>query len=222
MKKWIFLNLVIASTFILGACSTSNNVVSNKLISKRKYTKGFHLNKKSKLKDSDETLAVASKKDDKHIKVKSSPQLKKASKNHEEEFASSTMEEVISIHVTPEENTMASIASVDSEFDSEEVFSDVEQVFVADSNEKGSIVNKSSNSAARPDMSDPVWLIVMILLALILPPVAIAIYSGITGIFWLDLILFLIAWGGFAFFRLTGLLHLAAIIIAFLVIFDVI
>ena len=46
MRNLTFINLIITSILILASCSTSNNVVSNKLISKRKYTKGFHLKKK--------------------------------------------------------------------------------------------------------------------------------------------------------------------------------
>lgn len=47
MKKIIGLNLVVITTLILGSCGSSNNVVSNKLISKRKYNKGFFVNKKA-------------------------------------------------------------------------------------------------------------------------------------------------------------------------------
>ena len=50
MKKLLFINLALISALILGSCGSSNSVVSNRLISKRKYTKGFHLNKRSKLK----------------------------------------------------------------------------------------------------------------------------------------------------------------------------
>ena len=57
MRKLTFINLIIASVLILASCSTSNNVVSNKLISKRKYTKGFHVNKKANYKASKNTVA---------------------------------------------------------------------------------------------------------------------------------------------------------------------
>ena len=57
MRKLTFINLIIASILILASCSTSNNVVSNKLISKRKYTKGFHINKKANYKATKEAVA---------------------------------------------------------------------------------------------------------------------------------------------------------------------
>ena len=57
MRKLTFINLIIASILILASCSTSNNVVSNRLISKRKYTKGYHINKKSDYKASKDVIA---------------------------------------------------------------------------------------------------------------------------------------------------------------------
>jgi len=84
------------------------------------------------------------------------------------------------------------------------------------------IESLKSGLQSAPSSSDPVMLIVYILLCLILPPVAIAIYSGITGIFWLDLILFLLAISSFFWLPTVGLVGLAAVVIAFLVVFDVI
>lgn len=227
MKKWLFLNLIIASTLILGACSTSNSVVSNKLISKRKYTKGFHINKKTNLKDSDETLAaqpLSEERVDKTTRVKSNKN-KKSTKKAEPKTSSVLASETNTRVESSEENLVASTNFNDSDqlnFESEE-----SNDFVAESNEVSSRPSnedtvQSVENAAQPDMSDPLWLIIMILLALILPPVAIAIYSGITGIFWLDLILFLLAISSFFWMPLFGLAGLAAVIIAFLVIFDVI
>ena len=43
MKSTSILILGTITTLLLSACSTSNNVVSNRLLSKRKYTKGFHI-----------------------------------------------------------------------------------------------------------------------------------------------------------------------------------
>lgn len=49
MKKLAF---ILASLLIITSCSVSENVVSNKLLQKRKYTKGFHLNKNNRYKES--------------------------------------------------------------------------------------------------------------------------------------------------------------------------
>jgi hypothetical protein len=46
MKNFIKLKVaaVLGVAFIVGSCGTSNSVVNGGLISKRKHTKGFHLN----------------------------------------------------------------------------------------------------------------------------------------------------------------------------------
>lgn len=50
----IFSKILFASTLVLtvASCSSSNEVVSNRLIQKRKYTNGFHLNNTTTLKSS--------------------------------------------------------------------------------------------------------------------------------------------------------------------------
>ena len=47
MKKFL---QILLSIFIIASCSLSDDVVSNKFIQKRKYNKGFHLNKKKTIK----------------------------------------------------------------------------------------------------------------------------------------------------------------------------
>jgi hypothetical protein len=42
---------ILTLTFVLGSCSSSNNVVSNRFIQKRKYNKGWHINNSKKSKD---------------------------------------------------------------------------------------------------------------------------------------------------------------------------
>lgn len=44
MKNTSFLILSVLAMMLFGACSTSKDVASNRFISKRKYTRGFHLN----------------------------------------------------------------------------------------------------------------------------------------------------------------------------------
>lgn len=48
---------LITLTLVLGACGSSNSVVSNGFIQKRKYNKGFFIKSNSHLKSSDEELA---------------------------------------------------------------------------------------------------------------------------------------------------------------------
>jgi uncharacterized membrane protein YqaE (UPF0057 family) len=60
------IGLVLAS-FVIASCSTSNNVVNRGLLSKRKYTKGYHYNAPSILK-SDKTETAAN-----EVKTKTAP-----------------------------------------------------------------------------------------------------------------------------------------------------
>lgn len=50
MRKMKVVALVVGVGLLLGSCMSSNNVVNNKLISKRKYTKGFFINGKGSVK----------------------------------------------------------------------------------------------------------------------------------------------------------------------------
>jgi hypothetical protein len=52
MKKLLSLHLLIALAVIFASCGSNNNVVNNRLISKRKYNKGFHINSKGNKKSS--------------------------------------------------------------------------------------------------------------------------------------------------------------------------
>lgn len=76
-----------------------------------------------------------------------------------------------------------------------------------------------SDSVPTPAGDVPLW--VYVLLAIFLPPLAVYLKVGVSNIFWIDLILFILGYGLFRFsFYLWGA-ALAAVVIAFLVIFDV-
>jgi uncharacterized membrane protein YqaE (UPF0057 family) len=81
---------------------------------------------------------------------------------------------------------------------------------------------KKSVSASSDDL---LFLILLVILALILPPLAVFIVDGDSNIFWLTLILWLIGWGvGLALFGfgIAALCSLAAAIIALLVVLELI
>jgi uncharacterized membrane protein YqaE (UPF0057 family) len=62
-------------------------------------------------------------------------------------------------------------------------------------------------------------LILLIILAIFIPPLAVFLKNGVDKWFWITLILFLLAFS-FLFFKLGGLAGLAAVIIALLVVLD--
>lgn len=62
MNKLFFTQIAVIFSLILASCGSSNQVVSNKLISKRKYTKGFFINSKDHRNNSGEETALNDKK----------------------------------------------------------------------------------------------------------------------------------------------------------------
>lgn len=91
MKKFAIVNLLLAFVLVLGACGTNNNVVSNHLITKRKYTKGFHLNKKGNLKSDSDTQTAQKENEEKEQTVvfASNKTSKKELKNEARELLNS-------------------------------------------------------------------------------------------------------------------------------------
>jgi uncharacterized membrane protein YqaE (UPF0057 family) len=86
------------------------------------------------------------------------------------------------------------------------------------SSDKTSVEEPASENNAAPD-SD-VMLIVLVILAIIIPPLAVYLKEGLTGRFWLILILSILG-GGFFFYPVIGGLFLLAIILALLIVLDI-
>ncbi len=232
MKKSVFVSLMMVVGLILGSCSSSNQVVSNRLVAKRKYNKGFHINKKSTFKDSKKNVAYE------EVKNESSPEVKtkRDSRKIERDNAKSTRRQIA--QVVESSNASGSEESFEKEtvefgstsmdglsdspaFDTQAIQETTQK---KTSERTSSMESKSAQKkSARTDTTDPLMIVILVLLCLFLPPVAVAIVDGITTMFWVDLLLFLIAIGGF--WLLPGLAYLcglAAVILAFLVVFDVI
>lgn len=84
--------------------------------------------------------------------------------------------------------------------------------------EENKVVTTEQENSAAPASDVPLW--VYVLLALFIPPLAVYLKQGVTNIFWIDLILFILGYGLFRFsFYLWGA-ALAAMVIALLVVFD--
>ncbi|NRA11249.1 MAG: hypothetical protein HRT57_04760 [Crocinitomicaceae bacterium] len=80
----VLIMMVLLLTLVLGSCGSSNNVVSNRLIQKRKYNKGWHINHSKKSKGEAARAADRESTDDQpEIKVKDHPKsvVKKAPVN---------------------------------------------------------------------------------------------------------------------------------------------
>lgn len=84
-------------------------------------------------------------------------------------------------------------------------------------------LKKTIKNSKKEDLAtdDEVWLIILVLLALIVSPLAVYFERDIGPEFWLNLILYLLGIGLIFFIPFAGLLWLIAVIHALIIIFDV-
>lgn len=85
--------------------------------------------------------------------------------------------------------------------------------------EENKVVTTEQENSATPASDVPLW--VYVLLALFIPPLAVYLKQGVTNMFWIDLILFILGYGLFRFSYYLWGAALAAVVIALLVVFDV-
>ena len=229
MKKVRIISAIAGLSIILASCGSSNNVVSNRLISKRKYTKGFHINsnghyKSSKSQEEENTNLAQTEQNEQTIvfsrgdfqsRQVASVEGKSISTIKPESSATTHLEDQL-LTQTKDAETHAlekEIVSMDSKKDRIGHFS---------KEELKQAVKKSMHSPT--PMDDTAMLIILIILAILIPPLAVFIYEGATSRFWIDLILAIIGYGvGFLFFpHLAFLCGLAAVIYALLIVLEVI
>ena len=209
---------VVMSLFVLASCASSSDVVDGGLFQKRKYNKGWHINSKTKVKNTGD------------VKIEQEEVL----------FAKSNIKETVKtdksisaseLNELPVANDI--VVSEDTKLKSNKVLKEKSNSFETiipfvkrTSREEGSSrVQKFIGTSDLTDTSDDVELIIMVILAIILPPLAVGIYEGITTRFWITLILWLIAWGiGGALlgFGIAGLCSLIAVVYALLIVLGVI
>lgn len=229
MRTTKILSFIFGVSILLTSCYSGNSVVSNNLISKRKYTKGFHVNSKQKLKSTDEKsidsedVAKADVKTDK-VDRKVEREERRAEKQiaKQEVATQNELAEVYEIVETEDVNTYALNTSTSDELLDEEQVEENYETVVSDNNESVESVESISATSSGSSQTGAM-LVLLVILALILPPVAVLIYEGVSTWFWVTLILTIIAFGGwFLIGGLGGIAGLAAVIIALLVIFEVI
>jgi uncharacterized membrane protein YqaE (UPF0057 family) len=207
----------------LASCSTSSDVVDGGLFQKRKYNKGYHINKKIKINE-----------------------LKSVTENTDNEVAYTPVESVVSEdllvsskHISnPEVEEEVGDEAVQNTSNTDEVKSQSKETIKKTSALKTKVVLPILNNRVRnqvenrilnndffksevSETSGDVELIILIILAIFLPPIAVVLYEGVTSRFWITLILWLLAWvvGSALFgFGLAGLFSLLAIIYALLIV----
>ncbi len=222
MKMRLILSAAVLGTLILGSCGTSNDVVGGGILQKRKYNKGFYWNRNVNTKDaetakdeevkgSEEKIAFVEEKSTPVVTTNDAYNTLAANSD----MASVNETEIVNTNRTAL-NTIANEA-VSTVADKSENSSKI-GVFKAQK-EAVKLVKKNSSSPA----SD-VDTILLVILAILIPPLAVFLFEGVTTRFWIDLILAIIGWGvGFWLLGNLGwICGIAAIFYALLIVMNVI
>lgn len=228
MKKIQLFASALIMTILLASCGVTNNGFGGSSIQKRKYTKGFYHNKNHGFKSSDdktvtgeltlqeegtnETAVLSLEKkavqstvfqSDKVIKNdQSQPQQRSEEKSSQKKKVSASKKETKPTQVRQRKQR--------------------EHEYYVPLREKATIAKKM---AAQGSSESGAMLVLLVILAIFIPPLAVALYEGITMRFWIDLILAIVGYGiGFAFFGfgVAWLCGLAAVIYALLIVLGVI
>jgi uncharacterized membrane protein YqaE (UPF0057 family) len=224
MKQFKFIAVALLGSLVLGACSTSNQVVGGGIFQKRKYTGGVYWDRTERVKT---TKAEKEEEEFDIFKINEESQKKYVSSttiyNEDRVVASSDnttpdfnskKENVIESSSAPLKLDNPSAVTADGNKDSNvKVESKV--------NENKEMISKKKTSKAP---AGDVNTLILVILALLIPPLAVFIYEGATNRFVIDLILALIGWG-VGFWLLGGLgwiCGLAAVIYALLIVLEVV
>lgn len=208
---------------IVASCSVSQNTVGGGVFQKRKHTKGFYFNRQSngKAASSDESSAIRKQEKDEvaALVVKAEEKAVIITENHSvSQDVELVKENLIAV------NDEAVSGKMDNETTPILNKENGSNELIQGSPEQDHFIMKKHSQLKSVDTSDPIMLILLVILAIILPPLAVFIYEGATKRFWIDLILAILGWGiGFAFLGASGwLLGLIAVIYALLIVLGLI
>ncbi|CAG5086596.1 YqaE/Pmp3 family membrane protein [Parvicella tangerina] len=193
---------VLLSAIILASCGTSHDVVDGGIFQKRKYNKGFHISKKSKVStpSGEAEIDIASTSVEK-VEIKSGKIITTPITNADvavEDLQETTNEQTTKEQQAAEKSDLNDIKSSNTFSSKNEVSSKVKPRFLRkgfrSSPSKGSklSINQGSNISAEKETADNTLLLVII--AFFIPFLAVALYDGITIRFWISLLLSLLFW----------------------------
>lgn len=209
---------------IVTSCGLTGNGFGGNSIQKRKYTKGFYFNKNRhyhgqeeetagfKLENSDDAVAETSDETVTPLQVRT---VDPGSIGEQQ-----TIQSEKQTQQRQEEKKKKSATQVRKEVKPSTVRQRKprEHEFYIPMKEKTKTLSKAASS------SDTGMLILLVILAFLIPPLAVFIYEGATSRFWIDLVLAIIGYG-VGFWLLGGLgwlCALAAVIYALLIVLEVI
>lgn len=220
MKKSKIIGIAL-SALVLGSCASSSDVVDGGLFQKRKYNKGWNINKKSKIeidngKANDIEIAEATLVEDVDTDFSNDKTVSNLHNSNSLETSTYTEDKEPSHKLTATPKQETSTFEAPSEvLESEKTLSSVSSNSVSKSNvlkrrvselvKRNFSLNFSDNTSDTSGDSE----ILLIILAILIPPLAVGLFEGITTRFWIDLLL-------------TFLFYLPGMIYALLIVLGVI
>ncbi len=221
--KTIFTKGIMALIIIalVSSCSTSNDVASNRGIQKRKYNKGFFVSKNVKGFDK-----KTQQKNVKYIELNEeiteviNSQIN--TKENASEFVSQSTNTELAVSdgnvVLENDSKNNNISDTDNKTESTETIEN--DNLKTNINKKKTLKKQTKQQPKNKSPGSDVELILLVILAIIIPPLAVFLYEEASTRFWIDLILALLGWGFLAWI-LPGFVFiggLAAIIYALLIV----
>ncbi len=190
MKKSNIIGVVL-SVFVLASCATSSDVVDGGLFQKRKYNKGWHFNKKSKIElnsSVENNLAIANEKDVDNSSIVSVVKTETGVAYVEPTVINADKYDLESSNTIVEPSPVINVENSDAELIETVLGSRKEVKKTLRSNLVFGLSDNTSNTS--DTNSDAV--ILLIILAILLPPLAVGLYEGLSTRFWIDLLLTLL------------------------------
>lgn len=227
MRKLLGINLLLALAVVFASCGTNNNVVNNRLISKRKFNKGFHINTKGNLKSSNEKKqeeSIAFDDTKKRAVKEEKTGVKKTSKVNQKAVKQGKVSTIENEEVAFEEeayevkttspNPVARTGEDSPEMDEETAISDGYEAEVSEDQKSetkdSKKADKKRKKSKKTNSDDDVMFILIVILTILIPPLGVLIYTNID---WTKVLICLI---------LSLLFFLPGMIYGLLVVLDVI
>jgi uncharacterized membrane protein YqaE (UPF0057 family) len=224
MKQVSTLLLIALTAIVFTGCS--ENTVGGGMIQKRKYTKGFYLNRHSsgKAADNDATADVSVAKKEKTDKLRPAMQQEAVFEAPEAAVMALEVPEVHAVAVTEPtaatQEAPAEFSSVTHSDNPEISETRPDNAWQQQSTGEKQIVQKEQQHSAAA-VEGAILVILLVILAFFLPWLSVLLYEGATSRFWIILLLWLLAIIGF-FWPIAYALGVIAVVFAILIVLGIV